>query len=50
MLGQDGAQVLVKTGARTLIKLHPCKMILKEVAEHQINSSKNINTAIVFYY
>ena len=38
VLGQDGAQVLVKSGARTLIKLHPCKIILKETAERQINS------------
>ena len=38
VLGQDGAQVLVKTGARTLMKLHPCKLILKETAEQQINS------------
>jgi len=43
VLGQDGAQVLVKSGARTLIKLHPCKMILKETAERQMDSKDEVN-------
>jgi len=46
VLGQDGAQVLVKTGARTLMKVHPCKLILRQTAEQQINSRDQTTTPI----
>lgn len=37
VIAQDGTQVLVKTGSGTLIKVHPCKLILKEEADSQLN-------------
>lgn len=41
VIAQDGCEVLIKTGARTLIKVHPCKLVLKAVAEQQMNSGIN---------
>ena len=43
VLAQDGAQVLLKTGARSLIKVHPCKLLLKEEAEKQLNQRTDIS-------
>ena len=32
--------MIIKTGARSLIKVHPCKAILKEEANKQLNATK----------
>ena len=41
VLAQDGDQVLVKSGGRSLIKVHPCKLVLKQEAESRLNKSTN---------
>ncbi|XP_063676591.1 uncharacterized protein LOC134812913 [Bolinopsis microptera] len=36
VIGQDGTSVLVKNGG-LLVKVHPCKMVLKQEADEQMN-------------
>ena len=36
VIGQDGTSVLVKNGG-LLVKVHPCKMVLKQEADNQLN-------------
>ena len=38
VLAQDGAQVLIKSGARSLIKVHPCKLVLKKDADETLGN------------
>ena len=33
VIAQQGTSVIIKTGSKTLIKLHPCKIMLKEEAD-----------------
>ena len=41
VIAQDGAQVLVKSNAGRLVKVHPCKLVLKQDAEKQIGNNNN---------
>ena len=41
VIAQDGAQVLVKSNAGRLVKVHPCKLVLKQNAEKQIGNNNN---------
>ena len=40
VLAQNGTEIIIKTGASSLIKVHPCKAILKEEADKQLNATK----------
>ena len=44
VIAQNGCQVLVKTGSRTLIKVHPCKIILKEEADNKFKDTHSDST------
>ena len=44
VIAQNGCQVLVKTGSRTLIKVHPCKIILKEEADNKLKDTHSEST------
>ena len=39
VIAQNGCQVLLKTGSRTLIKVHPCKIILKAEADSKLTDN-----------
>lgn len=39
VIAQDGDQVLVKSGARSLVKVHPCKLVLKHEADQRLNDT-----------
>ena len=39
VIAQNGCQVLVKTVSRTLIKVHPCMIILKEEADNKLKDT-----------
>ena len=41
VIARDGAQVLVKSNAGRLVKVHPCKLVLKQNAEKQIGNNNN---------
>ena len=36
VIAQDGSQVLVKSGSGRLVKVHPCKLVLKRVADDKL--------------
>ena len=44
VIAQEGTEVLIKTAAGRTIKVHPCKIILKEEAEKQLNSKPQSQT------
>lgn len=39
VIAQDGSQVLIKAGSRSLIKVHPCKIILKDSHVQELGNS-----------
>ena len=44
VISQDGTQVLIKTGSGTLVKVHPCKIILKQTADDQLDGRNTQQT------